>query len=169
MPVAAKNSIPTKHSAELLSATKELTALQAENNKEVAALRGELTRIPDTIERMDTKLERVDIGILNVVNGFGSLGEGMRSIEKSVEKTPVDLQTVIDVQHKILECAQTIFKLIDTRLPASAKTITPPLATHPPDTLGYDLLKEARRKIETDQIPKVKPEDITPPDKDKAS
>lgn len=144
------------HRAELVSATKELTALQAENNKEVAALRDDMRLIPSTLM---PAIDRVDINILNVVNGFGGLDENIREILKAVKNNPEDHRHVLEALASLATAQATIFNLIDTRLPASVKTTTPtPMrATLSPAT-------EAYRKRETDLNKAVKPEDTTPPD-----
>lgn len=106
--------------------------------------------------------------------------EAVRHELKAVREESSERETVIKEQSKVIdEQAKTISRhektitqqaeritaletqvaeLEKLRREASAKTTTTPLPSQP-DTLGYDLLKEARRKLATDQLPKVTPPD----------
>lgn len=150
-----------EYRAETLAATKELALLQAENNTQVAALRDDMQKLPNTLT---SAIDRVDINILDVVNGFGGLDENIREILKLVENNPEDHRHVLEALASLAIAQTKIFTLIDSRLPPSARTETPtPMrATLHPAT-------EALRKRETDLSKAVKPEDTTPPDKDKSA
>lgn len=112
-------------------------------------------------------LESLSTNVLRVVNGFGTLDELIRGIDKAVKGSPEDHKQVLEALTHISEAQDKILTLIDSRLPESAKTATPTPMRQPtaPDDLGYRLLAEKKR--ETNQVPKIAPppEDTTPPDK----
>lgn len=103
-------------------------------------------------------LDKMNLNILTVVNGFGAVNEGIGRIEKAVQDNPTDHQTVLDVVKKISEAQDKLFTLIDSRLPERSKIDTPPLmnAAAP----SAELLKLKR---DTNQVKAVKPEDADPP------
>lgn len=117
-------------------------------------------KIGESNSMLGETLDRVDLNVLKVVNGFGSLDESIRGIEKAVKDNPSDHAAVVEALKNLSEAQEKIFKLIDSRLPERAKVDTPsPMRLHP--------ATEAFRKRATDDVPKAgtKPEDTTPPDK----
>ena len=149
------------HRAELLTATEKLATLQSENNAQVAALRIDVREWP---KQALSAIERVDINILNVVNGFGNLDEKIRRILEAVESNPEDHRHVLEALANLAIAQNKIFTLIDSRLPANAKTITPSIPPLPPAP-SSDLITLMRRS--TDEFTLVRPEDKViplPPD-----
>lgn len=142
-------------------------------NRQADSNEGLITTMRDFLEKQSLQgdtLDRIDLNILNVVNGFGALGETVREIGKKVERNPDDHQLVLDALKDISQAQTKIFNLIDSRLPERAKTDTPA-----PIRAQLHPATEILRKRETDQVPKLdaskRPEDTPPPpdDKDKAS
>lgn len=145
----------TSYRAELLGATRELATLQSENNTQVAALRMDMQRMPAAIDRVDTN-------ILGVVNGFGSLDEKIRLILKAVENNPADHRHVLEALSNLATAQTKIFTLIDSRLPASAKTITPPLPSHAPGHFAPPSADLINIKRDTNQFKAIAPDDEPP-------
>lgn len=156
-----------------LATTKELTGLQSINNDLVAALRIDVSAWPKevmssmgTLEKnLTTGIDRIDVNVLRVVNGFGSLDETVRDIAKLVQNNPNDHQQVLEALQHIAAAQQQIFTLIDSRLPASAKTDTPAPLRHAPALPPAPSNEALNLKRTTDVFTSVKPEDATPGDK----
>lgn len=144
---------------QVLDATKELTALQAKNNDLVAALRIDVSAWP---KEVIGAIDRVDVNILSVVNGFGGLDENIRAILKLVENNPEDHRHVLEALSSLADAQTKIFELIDSRLPERAKTTTPTPLARTADDQGFRLAIEAKRKQATDEMQAVKPEDEPP-------
>lgn len=136
----------------------EATNRQADSNE---AVNTTLRMFLEKQSMQEDTLDKMNVNILTVVNGFGAVNEGISRIEKAVQDNPADHQTVLEALKGLAEVQDKIFKLIDSRLPERAKTDTPAFPTLPP--APSQVLIDTMRKRATDETPKIIPLDDKPP------
>lgn len=145
----------------------EATNKQTDSNESV---NGTLRMFLEKQSLQEDTLDKMNVNILTVVNGFGAVNEGISRIEKAVKGNPDDHAAVLDALKDIASAQTKIFNLIDSRLPASAKTETPtPLRPNAPTLPPAPSIEALNLKRTTDVFATVKPEDSTPDDPKKAS
>lgn len=124
-------------------------------------LNGTIIKFIENQSLQGDTLDRLDVNVLKVVNGFGTLDEVLHTIESAVKNNPVDHASVLDALRNLATAQEKIFTLIDSRLPERAKTDTPtPMTLHP--------ATEMLRKLRTDEVksPNVAPPKPDEPKKD---
>lgn len=144
----------------LFEATHEQTSA---TNKQTEVLESMNRSLVTNQSMLGDTLDRVDMNVLRVVNGFGALDENIRTIGDAVRGNPADHRQVLDALKDIASAQTKIFNLIDSRLPERSKVDTPsPMrATGGLPAPSADLIK---LKLDTNEVKVTKP--VKPEDAD---